>query len=447
MYRRQNKTYKRLNAAAWTAVVLLMLSMTSWSASAQVQQFDFQQYGAPYTARIDRERFSSQDLHSLGLPLSTFIGDEDPISAAAGSFILYPTLTLGSFYDDNILLSETGAEQDTGFRARPGVVMVSDWERHRLRFLGDVNVVSFNSNSSENYTEWRLQSDGFIELNEDVVLHGFANTMRQNVDRRLDFNVVRGERVEFDSVTYGSRLEYRPAEMPIRSYLEIEQQQLQYEDTLQTNYSDANATMSRAELQLGYAVTPDVVVYVEPSFTEEDFDDAVDSAGFNRDAYVMEFLTGVTVEEEELWFASIGIGASKIHQQDSSLQDETTWALRMLGVWTPTPHLSLEANLYRQLILVNRLNLFKATKTGGDMEVRYLLADNLELNGNLGLYHLAFEESNREDDNWWVGVGLDYIFTPNVRLAAEYEFYKRSSSAAGESFDNNRAMVNVNLAM
>ena len=53
--------------------------------------------------------------------------------------------------------------------------------------------------------------------------------------------------------------------------------------------------------------------------------------------------------------------------------------------------------------------------------------------------------NDRNDDDYRVGLGLDYLFLRRVTLGAGYIYFRRDSSERGESWTNNLFMGTVTL--
>ena len=84
----------------------------------------------------------------------------EPLGVRAGSFIVLPSLTTSATYSDNIYRTQNNTEDDLILTVQPQVLAESTWSRHALNLHAGMQSRFYDSNSSEDHTNWRIGADG-----------------------------------------------------------------------------------------------------------------------------------------------------------------------------------------------------------------------------------------------------------------------------------------------
>ena len=103
-----------------------------------------------------------------GAPAFSQGAGTEALGTPVGAFILYPSLTLGTEYNDNIFATDGNEEDDIIFRIRPQVLVASDWDNHSLQFLAEGDLARYVDNSSEDTSGYRFLSDGRVDILRDT---------------------------------------------------------------------------------------------------------------------------------------------------------------------------------------------------------------------------------------------------------------------------------------
>ena len=88
----------------------------------------------------------------------------EALGTPVGAFIVYPNLTLGTEYNDNIFATDGNEKDDIIFRIRPEVLVVSDWDNHSLQFLAAGDLARYVDNTSEDTNGFNFLLDGRIDI-------------------------------------------------------------------------------------------------------------------------------------------------------------------------------------------------------------------------------------------------------------------------------------------
>ncbi len=123
----------------------------------------------------------------FGLTLGCgFAGEADAQEALGtplGGFILYPSLTLGTEYNDNIFATDGDEEDDVIFRITPALKLESDWDNHALGFLASASFNRHVDHTSEDTTGYRFLSNGRLDILRDTFATANAGIVRSFEER------------------------------------------------------------------------------------------------------------------------------------------------------------------------------------------------------------------------------------------------------------------------
>ena len=81
-----------------------------------------------------------------------------------GGFLLYPELSLGEEFNDNIFAVDNNQDIDFITTVPPGIRLRSDWNNHALNFDGALTVARYADHESEDYEDFRFGTDGRIDI-------------------------------------------------------------------------------------------------------------------------------------------------------------------------------------------------------------------------------------------------------------------------------------------
>ena len=94
----------------------------------------------------------------------------EPIGIRAGSWMFYPSLMAGTFYDSNVFASNTAQRSDIAAVVQPSLRAHSLWAQHGLDLKLDAQSTVYNQNSSLNQTNASLKGNGWIDITRDTML-------------------------------------------------------------------------------------------------------------------------------------------------------------------------------------------------------------------------------------------------------------------------------------
>lgn len=363
-----------------------------------------------------------------------------------GSFIVETDLELNTTFDDNILLTENNEVSDIVYQVAPLVGISSDWERHEVRMGGVLRSHFYNENTSENYENWNLTLDGDLDITDNWQLTLGTVREQAHTTRLTVLETIQDPRVRIEKKLYRADLKFKKDVLPYNGRVSVESRNLDYYPTAAQNTNSFDRTETMLDMQVTYALDPDLMLYVQPTFTDIAYDHTGNN-GETKDAFIYEFLTGVEVKREGLWRANVGLGLTRITRESNTIRDQNGSLMIASFLWTPLPHFSANTTFFRQLQIVDHTLSLNMVQTGIKARLRYLMTDNVLLQMRGGFDNIEFEGTRRKDNNMYAALGGEYILNEHLRLMSEYRFISRDSSVAGESFDNNLLRFGVGMGL
>src|SRR5687767_6542678 len=97
--------------------------------------------------------------------------DYSPIGieiGGGGLFTLYPKVTVGAIFDDNVYREEHHPNGDVAALVQPELHLKSDWDAHALGVGAVATIVRYRDESRADYEDWSGYADGRLDITEDL---------------------------------------------------------------------------------------------------------------------------------------------------------------------------------------------------------------------------------------------------------------------------------------
>jgi hypothetical protein len=250
---------------------------------------------------------------------------------------------------------------------------------------------------------------------------------------------VGGEQTEYDRWT--GRLGY--AHQFARMNLRVDAEGNRY------NYLDAqDDDRDRGSLDLGmrvaYALSPRLTPFVQIGYSLDNFDDAVDDTGIDRDQNQYSAAVGGRILITELLLAEVSGGLSYTQYDDPSLDSVVGPAATGELTWNLTELTSIIALASVRQLPTTEANASGRFRTGFEGRVEHELLDNLLVFGRAGYRNDNFTDSDRTDNRFLAGLGGEFLLNGYVSFTAEYAFEHRESNTV-DDFTRNVVLIGARL--
>ena len=101
----------------------------------------------------------------------------------AGSFFIFPSISLSGTYDSNAFATSDDEDSDVGGILAPRVDVNSDWSRHALNFSAGAVGAAWAEYSENNYLDAFAATTGRLDVTRDDIATGTLRLDRLHEDR------------------------------------------------------------------------------------------------------------------------------------------------------------------------------------------------------------------------------------------------------------------------
>ena len=109
--------------------------------------------------------------------------ETDAIGVRYGSFLIYPSVTLGSEYNSNIFATDGNEDDDVILTISPEIAVQSDWGQHALGFQGSATIFRYADNTSEDVEDYSFATNGRVDILRDTFVSAGFGIQRDHEER------------------------------------------------------------------------------------------------------------------------------------------------------------------------------------------------------------------------------------------------------------------------
>jgi hypothetical protein len=394
------------------------------------------------TARADSEdgRYGRQNL-----PISTVDGTETASTPDAdlatgirlGTFILRPTLTEKVVHETETFggASFDRTYSETTLEGR----LESDWSRHKLTVTG---AGTYQKNlSGEGQEEPRASVDALLDLDFSETLGGqlaagydFSREDRTDPNAVANATAQAGVHIFSASAGLTKRLGY------LRGTATAEVSRALYGDAELAgggviSGDDRDALTTGVRGRIGYEVSPALIPFLEASLARTNYDQEIDSSGFDRSSTTYGLRAGVELPLGEKLSGEISAGYLMRDIDDTGLEDIDAFAVDGSLAWSPMRGTTLTAALSTAL---------EASTTAGEsgsvvrqlsLTLEHQLRDTVvaRLTGTAALRN--YEGAAAPDDQTRLGITgeVDWSINRYLSLVADAGYEQTTQSGVADT--------------
>lgn len=373
----------------------------------------------------------------------------EALGTPVGAFILYPSLTLGTEYNDNIYATEDDEEDDFIFRITPQVRLVSDWVNHSLEFLAEGDFARYADNTSEDTTGYRFLSDGQIDVLRDTYITLNAGVTRTFEERGSPDDANGKEPTQEDTYGGGVGLYHRFNKLWLQLSGDVVRRLFDNVDAQgggTINNEDRDRIEYSTRHRLGYDINPDVGAFLQTTFERISYDDSEDDNGDSRDSRNYSLSAGLSLDVTDLIFGDVFAGVTHYEPDDGAeFGSKTTWGVGGNLIWDVTALTTATLSASRTWQETTVAGSSTALTTTAGTTVTHSLLDNVTLDAFFNYTREEFEETNRVDNTYSAGPGVTYLMNRFLHWRLNYSYTQRNSDAAGEDYTENVVLLTARL--
>jgi len=367
-----------------------------------------------------------------------------PDGIRAGDFLVYPQISLGLTYDDNIYATPQNEVQDTVLHVTPSVEIKSDWQRHLFNVRAGADISRYRDHGSEDTEDYWLEAEGRYDIRKGTNAFGGARYARYHEDRESPDAVLGSDPTLYrDNMVYAG-LSHRFNDR-FSSRIGGSFRVLDFDDSGLVNNDDRDRNLLTGGVWLGYDLKPGYQLFLQGALDQRNYDSAVDDAGYNRDSDGYRLQAGVKWKRGRLG-GDAYLGHMSQRYDDAALADVSAPDYGASLTWRATERTTLRAVLDRSIEETTLSSPTPASSylaTTVSAGVVHRIRPNLTASASASRTNADYQGNSREDDFTAADLGVKYDITRRVFLAAGYRYMFRDSNVSGADFHRNQVSLTL----
>jgi hypothetical protein len=393
-----------------------------------------------------------------------------PDGISLGSFTLHSGLDINVGYDNNVFTQNPNATSSsttsggsssstaptTGTlytTVAPVFDLVSDWSNHSLHLTTGALLGFYPNAPSQNYQAFQLGGDGRIDIRTDWSLIwgaafrqsieplGTPNTTQASAPTVVNtIPLLLGMNQHFNRFFYGfnanaTQTSYVSSSLPTTGTLTPD-------DRANTSYGET--------LTLGYDVTEDFSVSLNPGLNQVRYRTPINSLGQARDSDGQTVGLGATYRFNPINSLAGNIGYTTL--KTGALGATSAMLFGLSGSWNGYEPLVLRPNISRSIQQTPEGNYRNYISTQFGLDYSYLIHEDWTLTGGIS-YTLADYQpidgngaTPRQDAFFRGQIGFLYSLRPDVQIGPVFEYTQGSTSDPANGPTFSRQLFSVRLS-
>ena len=374
--------------------------------------------------------------------------DFDPLGIRAGGFLIFPSITVDSEYNDNVFATDEDEDDDFIFTFRPRIGVRSNFPRHSINWTVQSDIGRHVDNTDEDFEDFGTSLAGRLDITRRNRLVGSARFARDH-ERRDDPEDpgadVADEPVEF--YDFGGTLGFEQDfnRFNFRVLGTVDRRDFD-EDDPDVPEDDRDRTLYGTSVRTGYFISPRINAFLQGGFRREMRDTSDQGTPpEKRDNNVYDARVGTAIDITGLLFGEVSVGWSLQEFDESELDSENGLVYNAGLTWNPTrlTSLRLDANGGFAPSDVGASNLRNQIAVRVDHE----LLRNVLIGGRVAYRRDDFQDTDRTDNRFDVGPNVTYLLNRYLSVGAGYTFTTRDSDDSDREFTRNAVTLRLNAQL
>jgi hypothetical protein len=362
----------------------------------------------------------------------------DPLGIRAGSFLVFPELSVTESYSDNVGFDENDTQSDFITQIEPSVRFVSDWSRHQLGLEVGSDIAFHVDENDEDYQDFFAVGSGKLDVSRQTALSAEVEARQAHESRADPEDEDDNELTDF--YQYGGALSASHQFNRLILTLTGAAERDEFKDD---EDEDRDSWVYDALLRSAYEVSPRFNMFVEGRYNIEDRDENVDSHGIERDTNGYEGRVGAGLDVTAVLFGEAFVGYRVQQFEEDGFDDEKGVSLGLDLNWNPTTLTSVGFSGKRDFVPTTQANAASNLRTEFGVTIDHELMRSVIVGATAQYKNDDFRGDDRNDDIYAVGAGLTYWMNRNLSFNAGYDYSTRNSNVDGEDFDVNQFLIGL----
>lgn len=373
----------------------------------------------------------------------------DPLGVRAGSFLIFPQLSVFQGYNDNVFATENNEKDDFFLNLIPALSVQSDWNRHAVNFSSGASYTKYYEYTRQDYTDWFVNGNGRIDITRDAALFlggGFAE--QHELPGSPDFDTDAREPTRYNVSNGFAR--YVQQFGKFRTSLDGAIDYFNYKngtavDGDSIDNDDDDRLVYGGGPRIGYELFPNYEVFVRAAGNRREYDDTDGTPTPDRSSSGYSAVTGLSLDLGGIVFGEIYIGYLQQFYDSNDFDTVEGVDGGLALTWNVTPLTTVTGRVARQVNDTTQTNASGIFTTQTALDVDHELLRNLILNANFAYVNDDYDGIDRTDNFYVGGIGARYLFTRNFNASLGYRFIQRNSSGDDDVNDYTRNLVRIGV--
>jgi hypothetical protein len=366
----------------------------------------------------------------------------------AGAFTLYPGVTGGAFYDDNVFATHSNRQGSWGGFVRPELGLSTAGQNYSVETRGFVEDRWYSRFSSEDQVNGAAAIAATVMPDPDTQIVAKAGYVRGHESRGTGESLLTqfDQPVGYDNFLASGALNKRFDRW--WTSLGVAGSWVRYDTPtiggIPVDQSYRDGVVSVVSGRLGYVVAPLTSVFVEVSGNHRDFQvDIYDSHGYRVvGGVLLEQGPGATIKGEA-YAGYMGQDYTGV-----TFNPVSTWTYGGALAWLLAPQWTANFQGSRNALESSLNGGVSLIESVAAARLDYQIMPNVIVGAGLGFIEDEFLGAGRTDSSWNPLVSVKYLATPNVTLGFDYTNISFGSSGIGVStYYRNVYLLSINARL
>lgn len=349
----------------------------------------------------------------------------DPEPVRLGAFLVRPQADLSVTATDNVYASSTVKESDVIARVGARVAADTNWSVHALGGEVSAHRNEYLDLGDESTTDLTARLGGRLDVTRALSLGGYVFGV-DSAEPRTDFANDFGADGPIKYTRTGAVAEANYRNDRVRFENSVGVTDENFEDgrtitggfNIDQDFRDRSVTLARS--RLSYALTPDLAVFAQGSYTDSNYDNLQVIAGAprSRDSKGYTVAGGVDFELSALVRGDIAVGYLDEKKDDNFFADVSGLSVDGRMQWFPTRLTTVSLNAGRRVVDTGAFDSPSAVETAYGARVDHELRRNIILSAYGNAFNYDYQETDREDETLEFGAIATYKMNKRVHWEA-----------------------------
>lgn len=361
----------------------------------------------------------------------------DPLGMRIGAFTLYPSISTGLSYNDNVYATDAGKVHDLIFTTRPSLNINSDFVRHSISASFSAEDGLYRNISSEDYTDYSASLGARFDIAGQTSMPLSFSYEKQHIRRGAPDDRAGDEPTTYHLIQSTAGLVHSGHTLAMKAIAGIKRYVYDNVSTLTAEIDNGDRDMNDYSLYTSVGMAEEAVFapYVYSNLRSIDYDRNIDNDGYNRDAFEYEGGVGSIVNLSRVTRASFNVGYLGRDMDDTRFEDISALTYGLNLIWEPSTLAAFKLQGRRTIGESTIENAGASIDSNIDLSMEYEMFVNFILAPRAGYTFIEYEGVDKEVVRKSAGLDATYKMNRNVWANASYRYTDQTESGSVNDFD------------